>query len=551
MKKISIAVLLCAVLVLGTVTAFGASSFPDLPEDHWAYDAVSKLVEEKTVSGTPEGYFEPDKKVTRAEFVRMIGKTEKKRNKDFADVTPEHWSYEYVMFSGVEGDNNNCFYPDEPMTRGDVISILWNRAGSPKGIAAPSIITDQAENKDAVAWIYMYGVMIGDDGINLRLEDGISRAEVASLIIRSRAIDTNSQPKEFSSMVSDDILKKVFDGTALFDREYDPNATVTNGELACAAIRLASEENNLTYSKFHAETPFEHKYAKELYVLGKNCLGDDVINAAFIDQPANNQNMIASLTFGMIKKGHSTITYDTTSPIYADVAEMEKNSAYTCLTYANTKNIALYSDRNIRPEQAATMHDIALVLLQLDHMIGSQTAYTTTWDTNEATGIYDMSLEQNPEKYPETAQYFRCILEDMPSDVYAVQFFNMPSFAESTERNPIDLYHFSREFGGMFVSRLNQETKRIHDELGIDVQFTYYSSLVTNHKTGFTSRVKLSVKNMNGKSGTYHQLFNTTEGQDQTLTNGTELFIDVSLDYALSSDPSMPVIYGPVITKVK
>ena len=551
MKKISIAVLLCVVLVMGTVTVFGAVSFPDLPEDHWAYAAVSQLVEEKTVSGTPEGYFLPDKKVTRAEFVRMIGKTEEKRENDFADVSQEHWGYEYIMYSGVEGDGNNCFYPDEPMTRGDVISILWKRAGSPKGIAAPSIITDQAENKDAAAWIYMYGVMIGDDGINLRLEDGISRAEVASLIIRSRAIDTNSRPKEFSSMVSEDILKKVFDGSALFDREYDPNATVTNGELARAAIRLASEENNLTYSKFSVEIPFEHEYAKELFVLGKNCLGENVINTAFIDQPANNRDMLASLAFGMFKKAHTTIAYDTSNPNYADVGEMEKNSAYTCLIYANKKNIALYSDRNIRPEQTATMHDIALVLLQLDHMIGSQTAYTTTWDGNEAADIYDMSLEQNPLKYPETTQYFRCILEDMPSEVYTVPFFKLPAFAESTGRNPIDLFIFSQDFGGMFVSRLAQESKRIHDKLGINVQFTYYPSLAADNGSGFTCRVKMAVKSMNGKSGTYHQLFNTTEGQDQTLTNGAELFVDVSLDYALSSDPNMPVVYGPVILKVK
>ena len=548
MKKISVAVLLCVMLVMSTVTAFGAIDFPDLPSDHWAYGAVQQLVEEKTVSGTPEGYFEPDKKVTRAEFVRMIGKTDVKREQDFADVSAEHWSYEYVMYSGVEGDENNRFYPDEPMTRGDVISILWNRAGSPKGIAAPSIITDQAENKEAAAWIYMYGVMIGDDGINLRLEDGISRAEVASLIIRSRAIDTNSQPKEFSSMVNDDILKKVFDATALFDKEYDPQGTVTNGELARAAVRLASEENKLTYSKFSVEIPFEHEYAKDLYVLGKNCLGESVINQTFIDQPANNKDMIAALTFGMIKKAHSKIGYDTTSTSYADIGEMEKNIAYTCLTYANKKDVALYSNRNIRPNQTATMHDIALVLLQLDQLVGTQSAFKTAWEDEEM--VYDMSLEQNPKQYPATSQYFRCILEDMPSDIYTIQFFKMPSFEEGTERNPIDTYHFSREFASMFVSRLNYETARIKSELGIDVQFTYYSSLVTNNGNGFTCRVKLDVKNMNGKTGSYQQLFGTTDGQDQGLANGTVLFVDLSLDYALSSDPSMPVIYGPVVLKV-
>ncbi len=550
MKKISIAVLLCVVLVMGTVTVFGAIDFPDLPEDHWAYAAVQQLVEEKTVSGTPEGYYLPDKEVTRAEFVRMIGKTEQKRETDFADVTPDHWGYEYVMYSGVEGDANNKFYPDEPMTRGDVISILWKRAGSPTGIAAPAIITDQAENKEAAAWIYMYGVMIGDDGINLRLEDGISRAEVASLILRSRAIDVNSQPKEFSSIVSEDILKNIFEGTALFDKKYDPNGTVTNGELARAAIRLASEESKLTYSKFVVETPFEHEYAKDLYVLGKNCLGDDVINKTFIDQAANNQDMIAALTFGMIKKAHSVVEYDTTKPCYADVDEMEKNIAYTCLTYANKQDVALYSNRNIRPKKTATMHDIALVLMQLDHMIGSQTAYTTTWNGKETAGAYDMSLDKNP-YYPENAQYFRCILEDMPSDIYALQFFKMPAFAENTERNPIDIYDLSRQFASMFVDRLNRETARIHDELGIDVQFTYYSSLVGNNGSGFTARLKMEVMNMNGKNGTYHQLFNTTEGQDQALTNGTTMFIDMNLPYELSSDFTKAITYGPVILKVK
>lgn len=551
MKRIGIVVLLCAALLCNGILVSAAVSFPDLPEDHWAYDAVSQLVEEKTVSGTPEGYFEPDKKVTRAEFVRMIGKTEQKRETDFADVSPEHWGYEYIMYSGVEGDAENRFYPDEPMTRGDVITILWNRAGSPKGIAAPAIITDQAENKDAVAWIYMYGVMIGDDGINLRLQDGISRAEVASLIIRSRAIDVNSQPKEFSQLVSDDLLKKIYEGTCLFDKAYDPAASVTNGELARAAVRLASEEYKLTYSKFSVEVPFEHEYAKDLYVLGKNCLGEDVINENFIDQPANNQNMLAALTFGIIKKAQSKIGYDTTSTCYADVGDMEKNIAYTCLTYANKQNIALYSNRNIRPAQQATMHDIALVLLQLDHLIGTQSAYVTTWEEAGAGEVYDVSLEQNPEKYPETAQYFQCILEEMPSEIYTAQFFQMPSFAESQQRNPIDIYHFSREFSSMFVTRLNQETVRIYRELGIQVQFTYYSSLVTNNGSGFTCRLKLEVKNMNGKAATYQQLFLTSEGQDVSLTDGTVLFIDAGLDYALSSDPSVPVTYGPVVLKVK
>ncbi len=551
MKKIGIAALLSVTLLGSMITAASADvSFPDLPKEHWAYAAVNQLVSEGTVSGTPEGYYEPDKMVTRAEFVRMIGKTNQKRDKDFADVPSTHWGYEYILYSGVDGDENNKFYPDEPMTRGDVISILWDRAGQPTGIAAPSIITKQASNKEAAAWIYMYGVMVGDDGINLRLQDGISRAEVASLIIRSRAIDTGSKPGDFSARVSDDLLKKIYDGTDLFDREYDPQANVTNGELARAAIRLACEEHKLTYGSFSVEAPFEHEYAKDMYVIGKNCLGDQVINAEFADQKANNQDMIAALTFGMIKKTHGKIGYDTSSVCYADVGEMEKNIAYTCLAYANKKDLALYTNRNIRPQQTATMHDIALVLLQLDDMIGTQSIYTTTWAAGGQGEVYDASLESNPTRYPETAQYFRCILKDMPTELYTTPFTWSKPFGEGTQ-TPIDLEHFPGEFASMFVSRLNQETARIYQELRISVQFTYYSSLVCNNGKGFTCRVKLDVKDMGGKEGTYQQVFRTSQGTDVALNNQTTLFVDLNLDYELSSGPDKPVEYGPVVLQVQ
>lgn len=551
MKKISMAVWLCFALIVGSIPAFADVSFPDLPENHWAYQAVSQLVGEGTVSGTPEGTFEPDKLVTRAEFVRMIGKTDQKREQDFSDVSPEHWSYEYVMFSGVRGDDNNCFYPDVPMTRGDVVELLWERAGSPKEIAAPAVITDQLDNKDAVAWIYMYGVMVGNDGINLRLEDGISRAEAASLIIRSRAIDVSSQPKEFSSMVSDELLQQIFDTTGLFDRDYDPDATVTNGELARAAIRLASEEYHVTYTAFSAEKPFEHEYAADLYVMGKNCWGEETINEEFADLPAKNRDVISSLTFGMIKKSHGTIAYDTSGSCYTDNGEMEKNIAYTCLTYANKKDVALYSNRNIRPEQSATMHDIALILLQLDHTLGTQTAFTADPVDGGTIAAIDLSLNSNLQEYPETASYFRCILKDIPSEIYMAQFFQMKPFAENKQDdNPIGIYDFAREFSGMFVSRISEESRRIHDELGIDVRFTYYSSLVANNGNGFTARVKMEIVSMNGKTGTYHQLFQTTDGTDISLKDGTVLFADISLDYVLSSDMSIPVLYGPAILTV-
>ena len=107
MRKILTVILALLFAMPVSVTFAEDISFSDLPESHWAYSAVMQLVSEGTVSGMGDGTFAPAKYVTRAEFARMIGKTDVKRENDFADLTPEHWGYDYVMWSGIDGDRTN------------------------------------------------------------------------------------------------------------------------------------------------------------------------------------------------------------------------------------------------------------------------------------------------------------------------------------------------------------------------------------------------------------------------------------------------------------
>ena len=46
----------------------GAATFPDVPNDHWAYEAVSYLQQKGLVEGYPDGYFKGDRTLTRYEF---------------------------------------------------------------------------------------------------------------------------------------------------------------------------------------------------------------------------------------------------------------------------------------------------------------------------------------------------------------------------------------------------------------------------------------------------------------------------------------------------
>ncbi|MDR1574137.1 MAG: S-layer homology domain-containing protein, partial [Clostridiales Family XIII bacterium] len=49
---------------------FGAS-FSDLPDTHWAYNAIAAMSEKGIVSGYPDGAFKPSGTVTYGEFIKM------------------------------------------------------------------------------------------------------------------------------------------------------------------------------------------------------------------------------------------------------------------------------------------------------------------------------------------------------------------------------------------------------------------------------------------------------------------------------------------------
>ena len=84
--------LIAFVLVLGTVTVVSADrEFSDLSPSHWGYSYVQTLVGDGTINGYEDGTFRPEANVTRAEFVKMIGKTDIAFETSFDDIVG-HWA---------------------------------------------------------------------------------------------------------------------------------------------------------------------------------------------------------------------------------------------------------------------------------------------------------------------------------------------------------------------------------------------------------------------------------------------------------------------------
>jgi len=72
MKKAAF-LMIAGILLAICLPAF-AQEFPDVPPDHWAYDAVQDLVEKGIIQGYPDGTFGGKRAMTRYEFAEALSK---------------------------------------------------------------------------------------------------------------------------------------------------------------------------------------------------------------------------------------------------------------------------------------------------------------------------------------------------------------------------------------------------------------------------------------------------------------------------------------------
>ena len=117
-----------------TVPASGRT-FSDVPGSYWAHAAIEALSAKGIVQGFPDGAFQPNAPVTRAQFVKMLvltlGLKPGTGGTTFADVPPTAWFAPYVSAAVqariVAGVTPTTFAPNAPLTR-EQLAVLLARA---------------------------------------------------------------------------------------------------------------------------------------------------------------------------------------------------------------------------------------------------------------------------------------------------------------------------------------------------------------------------------------------------------------------------------------
>ncbi len=486
MKRV-VSLILSLCLIMSMCVFANALTFSDLSDNHWAYGDIMALVNEGTINGYEDGTFKPSKTVTRAEFTKMIGKWNQKYSGTYSDLSDNHWAYEYIMWSGLES-SGSMIYPDVEIKRGDVINLIWKRNGSPKHDAAPAAITKQGTNSDAVSWAYTIGLMKGDDGLNLRLDSSLTRAEAATLIIRSREMVAANATNNFIDVVDGELLKRTYNTLNLLGEEYDADRVLTNAELARMAMVFAADagavhinSNDQTTSDNKPVEHFEHTYTKEFFVLCQKVWGEDFYTLKNADAQATMQDAVGAIMYGFIRRGTAPSDLGKKNDYYSDCKNIS-DSVYEnmFLTYAKTHGIRLYANGKLGAEETVTVKKYAALLLQFNETMGLGVCYNKGTKNNAKLNTYLSG-------YPANYKDFYNIVDGVPMAIYNLK--NEGVVAKNS-------YNAANQCAFVYSTYLNEVANYVSTNANCSLNYTFYpsASFEQNNRVLFTAKISASKK---------------------------------------------------------
>ncbi|WP_211222580.1 S-layer homology domain-containing protein [Paenibacillus daejeonensis] len=105
--------------------------YPDVSSSHWASEAISYVSSIGLMEGMPDGSFQPDRDITRAEMAIIIARLKNlngEASHSFSDVVAGHWAEQdiaNVLEAGLmEGMPDGSFQPNKILTRAEAVTVF-------------------------------------------------------------------------------------------------------------------------------------------------------------------------------------------------------------------------------------------------------------------------------------------------------------------------------------------------------------------------------------------------------------------------------------------
>ena len=190
------ATLTLSIAAAGLASPAGAAAgFGDVDPDRWYTDAVAWMVGEGITNGTSPGCFSPDEPVTRGQILTFMYRLDDARGNEpqsaghpFTDIVRAYQDTPVGWAHGAgitTGVTETTFAPDASITRGDFAVLLWRYAGRPAA-DRPHPFTDvtRAYQDAAVAWMAASGITTGTGPSTFSPDGSMTRAEGATFFHR-------------------------------------------------------------------------------------------------------------------------------------------------------------------------------------------------------------------------------------------------------------------------------------------------------------------------------------------------------------------------------
>jgi len=164
--------------------------FTDVPRSRWYSESLDWVAAWRIASGFPNGTFEPEAAVNRAQFASwlwtLFGRPGGSQDHAFNDVRPGAWYADAVSWAAAEGIVSGFpdggFHPRESVNRGQAAQWLWLAAGSPAPRAEHGF-TDVAPTAwygQGLDWTSAVGIISGFPDLTFRPREPVNRGQAAS-----------------------------------------------------------------------------------------------------------------------------------------------------------------------------------------------------------------------------------------------------------------------------------------------------------------------------------------------------------------------------------
>lgn len=295
----------------GAAANLGGCSFPDVPQNFWAACDIDKLAINNVVVGYPDGYFRPTRNITRAEFATILVKgfnldnCGMPRENLFKDVPASNWANPAIAKAVDEdllaGYPNGKFEPNHPVTRAEALSTIA------KGMTcdidqckADEILSRYADGSQVPNWARIpvaksleNGALKDSPNPNMIMPNReASRADVASMMQTVRvALGYDTNPK-----TANDICPAC---------PVNKNAFIENEEIVKIPTLKLAMIDQLTAKSSHVGQYFRANTLEDVTINGVNYPCGSTVTGQVVEviRPSGCDKGALKLSFTSIKNG--------------------------------------------------------------------------------------------------------------------------------------------------------------------------------------------------------------------------------------------------------